>query len=561
MKPFISTISVGRTKFALYGLLLIGMYYSTYSWLITEDWSRADYSASYLIPFIFVYLLWEKRDTIVQLPSCPTWSGLWILSWGIALFWIGELSGEYFSLYLSSWLIFVGILWIHMGWQKLKTFGFPLIILLAMFPLPHFIYGKLSFQLKLISSRLGVWAMQALGMSAYREGNLIDLGFTQLQVVDACSGLRYLIPLMVLGLLFAYFFKGALWKKMVLILSAVPIAIAVNGMRVASVGILYQYFGRTVAEGFFHDFSGWLIFMVSFVLLLGMTAFLKLIGGAYSAEGDRSDTDASEVPGATRNGPVTEAPCSKLTNESHPETDDRFRIPHQGSSIQHPESDIQSPAWRNWLTPPQSLAIILMLGLTLICAQGVEFRQRVPIHKPLAEFPRTIGPWHGQTKTLEQKFIDELDFSDYIIIDFMDRRNRSVNLYVAYYDHQQKGESIHSPATCLPGHGWQFTEAGATVVQSARSDMPQMTVRRAHLQNGDARLLSYFWFPMRGRILINAYQMKMYNMWDALTIRQTHGALVRLITPVYDDETMGDADQRLRSFSKVIVPTLAEFLP
>ena len=256
MRTIIVTRPGNWARFGVYGLMLIGIYFSTYSWLIAEDWSRADYSASFLIPLVFVYLLWEKRDTISGIPSRPSWSGLWIFGLGIALFWIGELSGEYFSLYMSSWLILVGILWIHLGWRKVRAFGFPLLILLAMFPLPHFLYGKVSFQLKLISSRLGVWVMQAFGMSAYREGNLIDLGFTQLQVVDACSGLRYLIPLIVLGILMAYLFKGAMWKKLVLILSTVPIAIFVNGLRVASVGILYQHFGRSVAEGFFHDFSG-----------------------------------------------------------------------------------------------------------------------------------------------------------------------------------------------------------------------------------------------------------------------------------------------------------------
>ena len=253
---------------------------------------------------------------------------------GIALFWIGELSGEYFSLYMSSWLILVGILWIHLGWRKVRAFGFPLLILLAMFPLPHFLYGKVSFQLKLFSSRLGVWVMQAFGMSAYREGNLIDLGFTQLQVVDACSGLRYLIPLIVLGILVAYLFKGAMWKKLVLILSTVPIAIFVNGLRVASVGILYQYFGRSVAEGFFHDFSGWVIFLVSFAMLLGIAAVLKRDG----------------VKGSDQN---IEAESSKLKAESNGEemvgeekgiSSVDFEI--QNPKFRYPESSIQNRASR-----------------------------------------------------------------------------------------------------------------------------------------------------------------------------------------------------------------------
>ena len=122
--------------------------------------------------------------------------------------------------------------------------------------------------MQLVSSWLGVRLMQLVGMVAYREGNVIDLGFTQLQVVDACSGLRYLFPLIALACLLAYHFRYRFWKGAVLVLFAIPVTIVTNSLRLASVGVLYPFFGQKVAEGFFHDFSGWLIFMASLALLL-----------------------------------------------------------------------------------------------------------------------------------------------------------------------------------------------------------------------------------------------------------------------------------------------------
>jgi len=231
-------------------------------------WKSDDYSYCYLIPFIVLYLIWEKRNKLVNFSSVSSWKGLIPFILGIVFFWLGELGGEYFTLYISFWLVMVGLCWMHLGWKKLKTIGFALIFILTMFPLPNFLFNKISVYLKLISSQLGVAMMQIYGMSAYREGNIIDLGFTQLQVVDACSGLRYIFPLIVLGILLAYFFRAAFWKKVIVVISTIPLSIITNSLRIALTGILYEVWGAKVAEGFFHGFSGWFIFMFSLAVLL-----------------------------------------------------------------------------------------------------------------------------------------------------------------------------------------------------------------------------------------------------------------------------------------------------
>ena len=528
------TIGIGKptvlAKIALYGLLLLSVYYSTFTWLVTHDWVRGDYSYCYLIPFIVLYLIWDKRSRLLELFSVPSWKGIYILVPGIFLFWLGELSGEFFTLYISFWLVLVGLCWLHLGWQKLKIIFFPLALTLTMFPPPNFIYRKISVNLKLVSSQLGVATMQLFGMSAYREGNVIDLGFTQLQVVDACSGLRYLFPLIVLGILLAYFYKAAFWKKAVLVISTVPISIVVNGLRIALVGMLYPVFGPKVAEGFFHDFSGWFIFMVSLGILLAEMWILKkilpekssLVQGSKRQEAGRLEGWESEKQASTQNS--------------------KFKI-------------------QNLFFSPQFVVAVILLGATLALSQGVEFREKIPIAKSFDEFPVQIGEWSGTRQSMEQKFVDELDLSDYVTMDYQNKQGKSVNFYVAYYESQRKGESIHSPATCLRGGGWIFNQAGAVTIPVTAYGSSFMNVNRAFMQKGAYKQLSYYWFPHRGRILTNAYQLKIFAFWDALTKQRTDGALVRVITPVYESETLKYAEARLQEFTKEIVPVLAGYIP
>jgi EpsI family protein len=199
--------------------------------------------------------------------------------------------------------------------------------------------------------------------------------------------------------------------------------------------------------------------------------------------------------------------------------------------------------------------------VTLILSHGIEFREKIPIKQSFEQFPMHVGEWTGVRQTLEQRIIDELDLSEYVIIDYLSPKNTHVNFYVAYYESQRKGESIHSPATCLPGSGWSFKEAGERTIPVPGHDGGFMPVNRAVMQKLDQRQLAYYWFPQRGRVLTNAYQLKVFAFWDALTRQRTDGALVRLITPVYEAEKLKDAESRLQGFVRDIVPVLAEYIP
>jgi exosortase D (VPLPA-CTERM-specific) len=503
-----------------YAVLIILLYFGTLSHLVTNDWKREDYSSSALIPLVVLYILWEKRRQISAVPAKSSWIGCVPLFAGIALYWLGELAGEFFTLYISLWLVTVGLCWLHLGWEKLKTISFPLSFSLIMFPLPNFANIQLSLKLKLLSSQLGVGILQLCGMSTFREGNVIDVGFTRLQVVDACSGIRYLMPLLAMAILLAYYYKGAFWKRLLVVLSALPISVVTNGMRIASVGLLYPLFGAQVAEGFFHDFSGWFIFMASLGILLGEIWLLRRLLP------DRPDERT--VPAAT----------------VHDHEDDK--------------PVVSSPQRRM----SQFVVAVLFLGVNLAAAKGIDFREEIPLHKPLAEFPVTIGEWQGTSLPMEKMYRDSLKFNDYVIIDYRNPQGKEINFYTAYYASQTKGGSVHTPATCLPGSGWNFEESGLVSVPLHISGNPSaIDVSRAFMSKSGQRQLTYYWFPQRGRILTNLFQLKLYGFWDALTRRRTDGALVRIITPVYPVERVEDAEARVQSFIAQIKPALDLHLP
>jgi exosortase D (VPLPA-CTERM-specific) len=520
---------------AIYGFLLAIIYFPSYDWLIRVDWPREDYNYCYLIPFVLLYLIWEKRSQWLNEASMPSWGGLFVLLPGLLLFWFGDLAGEFFTLYISSWLVIVGLLWLHVGWKKIKIMAFPLFVSLFLFPLPNFINTKLTFNLKLISSEIGIKLIQLLGMSAYREGNIIDLGFTQLQVVDACSGLRYLIPLFLMGVLVAYFYRAALWKKLIIVFSTIPLSIITNSLRIALTAILYPFLGPAAAEGFFHDFSGWAIFMVSLAAILTEIWILGKIMPRPD-EGFMKKKGTAEI----RDGVNSE-------------------------NLEKHDLALETKNARAFFTQPQFIIAVAILAATLAATLAVhsivDFREKVPIRRPISQFPLVIGGWEGKRQFLAQEFIDVLQFSDYTSIDYLKQDSLPVSMYVAYYESQRKGRSIHSPETCLPSSGWIFQQAGTRTIPLSGQNPSSITVMRAIMEKSGTRQLIYFWFNQRGRILTNPYQMKFYNVWDALVLKRTDGALIRVISPVASVEKIEDTEKRLQSFMRDIMPLLNEYIP
>ena len=248
--------------------LLGYMYAESLTYLFSRWLGTEDYSHGIFVPFISGYLAWQCRHRLSQVSKEKSWWSLGVIALGLILYAAGELSTLFVILHVSLWVVLVGLTIALLGVRGARTIAFPLGYLLTAIPLPMFLYANLSSQLQLWSSSLGVGCLQLVGVMAFREGNVIDLGPVQLQVVEACSGIRYLLPLTSLALLCAYLFKDKMWKRVVLVLSSIPISVLINGFRIGMIGILVELYGKGAAEGFYHLFEGWVIFMVSLALLI-----------------------------------------------------------------------------------------------------------------------------------------------------------------------------------------------------------------------------------------------------------------------------------------------------
>lgn len=251
------------------------LYVSIFAGLVS-DWSTDDnYSHGFIILPFAVYFAWERRGRVVAAPPAPSGMGLLVLLAGLAVLLIGQLGAERFLTRISMLLVMTGGLAFVRGWAAVRAMAFPIGFLLLMIPIPAIIFNRLAFPLQLVASQAGEGLLSLLGIPVLREGNLIILARTTLEVAEACSGIRSLISLLTLGIIYGYFVDDRTSVRLAIALATVPIAIVTNGIRVAGTGVAAHYFGEEAAQGFFHSFSGWLVFGVAFGLLF-LTAQLML---------------------------------------------------------------------------------------------------------------------------------------------------------------------------------------------------------------------------------------------------------------------------------------------
>ena len=500
-------------------IVLIGIFYDGLAQMVKQWISSEEYGYGFLIPVISAYFIWQRKNELASVVAEGSWLGLVVTILGLGMFFLGELSTLYIIVQYAFVVVVTGVALSLLGWQRFKLVWVSFLILIFMIPLPGFIYKGLSAELQLISSQLGVAMIRLFNISVYLEGNIIDLGIFKLQVVEACSGLRYLFPLATLAFIAAYIYRGTVWRKVIIFLSSAPITVVMNSIRIGMIGILVEHWGRSAAEGFLHYFEGWVIFMICLLILLGEMWLLNRVGS-----GRRPFRDAFTI-----NFP-----------ERPPSTESKARI------------------W-NANKPLLVSSFVILLGL----AGSLLFGKRVEIVPPRTDFinfPMQIGDWHGKRDHLEKIYLDVLKLDDYLLADFVDRQNAPVNLYVAYYASQRKGDSAHSPRSCIPGGGWEIQKLTQTVIAGASANGAPLNVNRLIIQYGDRKQLVYYWFQERGRDITNEYLVKWYIFWDALTRNRTDGALVRLVTPVQPGH-IEEADKYLRSFARAITPSLRDYIP
>ncbi len=258
---------------------LLGLIYYEILFRLGVHWYvDPDYSHGFLVPFLSAYLVWERREKLLALPVVPSLWGVGVLGFGLIMLLIGSVGVELYTQRTSLIVVLAGLVLLVLGREFLRVLMFPIVFLLFMVPLPAIVVNAVSFPLQLFAAQTATFCLFNLGIPVLREGNVIVLAGTTLEVAEACSGIRSLQALLALGTVYAYFSQRVMWKRWALVLLSIPIAIAANAFRVSGTGVLAHYFGIEAAEGFYHTFSGWLIFLVAFGLLLACGAVLSKIG-------------------------------------------------------------------------------------------------------------------------------------------------------------------------------------------------------------------------------------------------------------------------------------------
>ncbi|MCG8591155.1 MAG: exosortase/archaeosortase family protein [Proteobacteria bacterium] len=255
--------------------LAVGVYAQVLYYMVLHWKAVDDYSHGFLIVPLALYFVWERRGKIDWSRIQPSWSGLLPLTLGVLALAIGRLGVELTSMRTGFVLTLIGLVLLLLGRHVFRTLAFPLLFLFLMVPLPQSLVNVVAFPLQLIAAQFAVSSLHLLQIPALLEGNIIHLANAQLFVADACSGLRSLMALITLGVVFAYFFRKRLVERVIIVLSAIPIAILVNALRVALTGYLTHRFGEQAASGVIHEFQGLITFALAFVLLMFEASLLS----------------------------------------------------------------------------------------------------------------------------------------------------------------------------------------------------------------------------------------------------------------------------------------------
>lgn len=268
----------------VFAALLLVLYGPILKALVLDWWRDPNYGHGFLVPVFSAFVLWRERQRLTAIALKPASFGFVVMLGAIGLLLVGSLGAELFSTRFSFLVMVGGIVLFLAGWRMLRAVFFPLAFLVLMIPIPVLIYNQITFPLQLQASKFATFWLQLLNVPVLREGNLIELPNYILEVVDACSGIRSLMTLITLAIAYGYLVEKRRWVRWLLVFLMVPIAIASNSIRIVGAGLLTYHFGQRMAEGFFHEFSGWVIFVAALLLMFACHWLLRKIPGGGRKE-------------------------------------------------------------------------------------------------------------------------------------------------------------------------------------------------------------------------------------------------------------------------------------
>jgi exosortase D (VPLPA-CTERM-specific) len=484
--------------------------------MVTIWMENDDYSYGYMIPLASAYLLWEKRKMLSTIPVSIVWGSLPLLLLFTLLSLYGILgSSGNVSMPSIPVLILLFTLFCF-GIDAVKRLMLPLGFLIFMVPVPPVVEQYIGLHLKSISTRLGGSFIALCNIPVNVSGNIIDLGVTQLQVVDACSGMRYIFPLLALGFLYAHFFERVLWKRAVCVLATIPVGVLFNALRIGITGVLTDRFGPQVAQGFFHDLSGWVVFVFAFIMLFVIGRVLRMFPPRAVASG---------TPLAPQAQPVLSCP------QVRPRTTSAFLI---------------------------SAAILLTVASLSLSTSTLP---PTVVKGGIESFPLAIGAWKGNRDTVNPIMIRESGAEEAFSGYFTNRSDDWVSLYVGYRSTAFLANEnfFHSPTVCIPSSGW--IEEDVTRRRITRvPHFDTLEVTRMVIKKDGVRQLVYFWFQTKEWATYDKNINRFHLSLHALRRDNTYDLFMRPITPIGRSERIEDAEQRLDGFVRELMPVLLQFL-
>jgi len=503
---------------------LIFVVFMAIAWVLglLEVWTMSEeYGHGLMAAALVVYLVYQRWDDRPGLSSGSLVLTIILALFALLLLVASKFSGISVFGYYALWGLSVTLAYSVGGFSLLRFLLVPFLIVLLLIPLPNPIGANLTAQLQLWSSMFGVWFLRLFGASVYLEGNVLDMGTTQLLVAEACAGLRYLFPLMSLGAIAGYMLNAALWVRWAVFLVTIPITVFMNSLRIAVTGILVDMGNEEHTEGFLHFFEGWVVFIVAFIILVGFTWLLVRI--------------------ATDHDSLMEA----IT----------YKKPASGSVLDSvAELSENSPAIGR-IGILLGIAVVA-LGATLMLGQK-DFV--IPEKQPLNDFPSEIAGWKSRVNRLPSIVEATAGASEYYYGDFQNDQGKMINAYISYYETQRHGQVPHSPKVCLPGGGWQIQSNTPVIITGWHGG--DFQANRLLIGQGEQKILTYYWLKQGDTMFNDEIKARFDLIRFAAIESRTDGALIRLVTNIARTETMEDADRRLSGFAAQFVKYLSDYLP
>lgn len=495
------------------------LYLPTFKALLQMWWGSDDYSHGFFVPFISLYLVWAKSDQLRQISSKPNLKigVLLILAAGFLLN-IGGAGGVAVLQELSMLVMIAGLIALFLGTTYLRKLALPIAYLLFMIK----IFGEgvdwFHWPFQLVAADIGVWLLRFFGFAAYQEANYIQLPGITLEVAAACSGVRFLVSIIAIGIPLAHLTQRTWFRKIGLVLFAVLVAIIANGIRVALIGVWAYHNGDADIHGPFHVLYGVFVSWVGFVVLF--------VGAWFLSKGPKGDK------------------CPVIS----------------GKSLKGAKIDLRYQ-WNKWLEAAQSgkVRVPLFVAIVLLVVIGSYYYLHRTVPIPLKDgfmtFPMTIGEWKGEdvnpgTQTLRLDWADEE-----LMRIYRDRTGHMVKLYIGYFDDQQQGKELVMYKT-----SWIFHRGESTVAITG-VDGEKYEVNQVVLNEGNSSQAVHFWYDLNGRVVSNRYIAKLYTIWDALVYGRANGAMVAISVPLGQADLPDTSFDDAQRFIRDAVASIHGYLP